>query len=404
MMLNMWAWLIFFVSFYVFFRCWKREEITKVVLWAGCLGIASHHLFSFLNVIIGPFFFTQYDAYFFHDYAKSNVIDLSVLHWSLGSELYRSILTVVYSFFGDSLWLGQSISVLFFAMAIGMFIRLAVKLNLNDTFIAISLLIFSLVPSSLMFGAYTLRETFFMFFFLAGVYASYVTLFYDLNSKWKYFLLAVASFLLMGLFHVVLLVYAVCISAVLLFLLCWQERNNRKKVLCSALVFFSLCLVFTFFPELLPISIGDNYFAMLDLKLNGKQLSIPEAIHLYRQSINESAASTQYAATLSFSTWLGMIIVVFKSYAFYLAGPFTGPFNSIDTYVLLAESALRLTGLAALISLAFRDKRWAWLLFIYISLTFLWNIGTTNHGQALRYVQQYLLASTNKFTDRGVKR
>jgi len=384
-MSNVYAWIIFFISFSVFFTTWKRVGLSKGVLLAGLLGIASHHLLSFLNVIVGPFFFTQYDAHFFHDYARSNLSDLSVLHWSLGSEFYRSMLTVVYSLFGVSLWLGQSISILFFAMTLGVLIRLMMKLDVDDKSIAWGLLLFSLIPSSLMFGAYTLRETFFTFFLITGVYTSYIALFDDLVSRWKFCFIAIISFLAMGLFHIVLLVYAVVISAVLLLLLCWNERQNRSKVVGSLLAFTGICVVFIVFPELLPISIGDNYFAMLDVRLHGRQLSIPEAIHLYHQSTNESAASTQYAASLNFSTWLGMLTVMLKSYAFYMAGPFTGSFNSIDTYVLLFAALIRMVGFIVLIILSLRDKRWLWLLFVYVSLTFLWNIGTTNHGQALRH-------------------
>lgn len=32
-----------------------------------------------------------------------------------------------------------------------------------------------------------------------------------------------------------------------------------------------------------------------------------------------------------------------------------------------------------------QNKRWYWLILVYVSLTFLWNIGTSNHGQALRH-------------------
>jgi len=384
-MSNVFAWFLFFMSFTLFFMTWKKVGLAKSVLIAGFLGIASHHLLSFLNVIIGPFFFTQYDAYFFHDAARSSLTDLSVLHWSLGSELYRSMLTVVYSVFGSSLWLGQSVSVLFFAMALGVLARLMIKLEMNNNCVVLSLLLFSLIPSSLMFGAYTLRETFFTFFLMFGVYTSYLALFNDLVSKWKYYLIAMMSFLAMGVFHIVLLVYAVLINAVLLLLLCWQERENRSRVIGALLIFTGICFIFIAFPELLPISIGDNYFAMLDIRLAGRQLTIPEAIHLYHQSTNESAASTQYVASLDFSTWLGMFAVMLKSYVFYMVGPFTGPFSSIDTYVLLFEAVIRVLGLLALINFALRDKRWLWLLFVYFSLTFLWNIGTTNHGQALRH-------------------
>ena len=73
------------------------------------------------------------------------------------------------------------------------------------------------------------------------------------------------------------------------------------------------------------------------------------------------------------------------SYIFYIGWPFTGDYTELSTWVIFLEAVFRLLGVAAMFLLGRQNKQWYWLIILYVSLTFLWNIGTSNHGQALRH-------------------
>ena len=137
--------------------------------------------------------------------------------------------------------------------------------------------------------------------------------------------------------------------------------------------------------EFLPVNLADNYFAMMRIQVEGEVVPIPHAISIYHQTANASGASTQYDAALEFTTWGRMLFVFAYSYIFYMGWPVTGDYAELSTWVIMLEAVFRLLGVIAMLLLARKNKQWYWLIILYVSLTFLWNIGTSNHGQALRH-------------------
>lgn len=378
---NIWGWLIFILSFVAFTFMLKKQQRVLPVILCGFSVILIHHIFSLLNAVYGPFSFTRYDAYLFHLFADNRTEDLSRLNWSMGAELYKAALTLLYKYLGKSMWLGQSVSVLFFAFSCAFLVRIANHFAINSLLIGLALLIFGLLPSSLTFGCFTLRETYMTCFFMLGCIYAYKAI---ENPEYTDLLLSVVCLLLMGMLHQVMMIYAL---GLILILFIWFFINNAKVNInriyfVSAVVVMILlaCAVFVF----LPAMEGDNYLAMLAVKQFGNTLSLPETIALYRDSINQTKATTQYGVDLSFSTWVDMFKVLSISYVFYIGWPFVGDYSSMSTWVILSEALFRIIALLSLLFI-WRDKRIWWFVFAYFSMTFIWNIGTTNHGQALRH-------------------
>ena len=73
------------------------------------------------------------------------------------------------------------------------------------------------------------------------------------------------------------------------------------------------------------------------------------------------------------------------SYFYYLGWPVTGDYTWAGTWVLMVGAVLRIAGLVLVAVFRIRDYRIWILLGLYFGLTLLWNVGTTNHGQALRH-------------------
>ena len=326
--------------------------------------------------------------------------------WSLGSDFYQSLLASVYDIFGISIWLGQSFSIVFFAISCVLLVWFAQALRLNNVFIGLALLLFGLLPSSLLFGSLTLRETFMTAFLMLGVYAAFSAIYETHRQRqWKLYAWATVAFLAMGVFHMILLIYAIMISTLLFLVLYAQKASWQKTLVQMVVCSIGVGVLFVLVKEVLPVDLNDDYFAMLRIQINGEVIPIPHAISVYHQSINSTGAATQYDAALEFTSWGKMFLVFIYSYAFYLGWPVTGDYSQLSTWVLMAEAIFRLLGIVAIVLLARKNKQWYWLILVYISLTFLWNIGTSNHGQALRhhfmtewilvlgllsYIQQYL--------------
>lgn len=398
-MTNIGGWIFTVASFACFYFYWKqcdyvksdysKSNYSKAILIAAIIAILSHHVLSALNVLYGPFQFTQFDAHSFHVHGIQRVDIPELRVWSIGSDIYKSLLGALYELFGKSLWMGQTFSILFFSMCCALMVSIAKIYKLNAMFCALAVLLYGLIPSSLLNGSFTLREPFFTGFFILGVLLSckaiYANELGNRISQWQYYVLAVIAFLLMGIFHMVLLVYAVLISASLFLVLYAQQASWQKVIVQIILCIVAIVIIFYLIKHYLPIHLSDDYFAMLRVQIDGEVIPIPHAISLYHQVANATVATTQYDANLEFTSWTRMFFVLFYSYGFYLGWPVTGDYSQLTTWVLLSEALVRLSGILALFALLKQDKKWLWLLFVYVSITFLWNIGTSNHGQALRH-------------------
>ncbi len=386
MMSNIGGWFFSTIAFICFYVFWRKEGYPTSVLIAGFFAIFAHHLLSALNVLYGPFSFAELDAYSFHLHGIQRVDIPETKVWSIGSDMYKSLLGTVYSIFGKSLWMGQTFSIVFFSFCCVLVMKFAKLMQLNAWSCCLSLLAFGLLPSSLLYGSFTLRETFFTSFFILGAYCAYISIYAETRvQQWKFFGLAVVSFILMGVFHMVLLIYAIAISACLFIILYAQKASWQKRIIQFFISVAVVGLLIWIVKEALPVHISDDYFAMLRIQVDGEVVPIPHAISIYHQSTNSTGAVTQYDAALEFKTWGKMFFVFIYSYFFYLGWPVTGDYSQVSTWVLMAEAIVRLLGITAILLMARQNKRWLWLIFIYLTVTFLWNIGTSNHGQALRH-------------------
>ena len=385
-MTNLGGWFFTLLALGIFYATWLTTSRSIWVLITAFIAIFSHQALSILNVLYGPFPFAALDAASFHLHAIQRIELPDTKVWSIGSSFYKSLLASVYNIFGVSLWLGQAFSIVFFAASCAILMLFSQTIRLNSLFVGFTLLLFGLLPSSLMFGSFTLRETFMTVFFILGVCVAYLAIYDNARERqWRLYSFAVISFFIMGLFHMVLLVYAIIISFLLFIVLYGQKASFQKVVFQTLCCLVGIGVFMVLVKEVLPVHLSDDYFAMLRIQVNGDVVPIPHAISVYHQTANATGADTQYAAALEFTTWGRMFVVFFYSYVFYLGWPLTGDYSQLSTWVIMAEAIFRLLGLVSIVLLAKTNKQWYWLIFAYLSLTFLWNIGTSNHGQALRH-------------------
>ena len=352
-------------------------------LAAGALVLLAHHVLGYINIVSGPLVFAKYDAWGFHLFAMKFANDPEALEWAVGTSIYKSLLLILYDWFGKSQWLGQNLSIFCFALSAAMLVRIAWRLNIKHMVtLALLILVYGLTPSGLIYGTIMLREPIMTLAFISGSALALVAL----EQQSRLALMAAATcWLCMGLFHQVVLIFALVASLIVIIgYFLWFGRVSGKGVegrpgLPSGLIplgLFGLAGAGIFW--LIPSTGGDNYFDMLFD-------SIPRSIALYRGASESSLPITGYATTFNFDNWLNTLGSLVVSYFYYLGWPVTGDYTWAGTWVLMVGAVLRIAGLVLVAVFRIRDYRIWILLGLYFGLTLLWNVGTTNHGQALRH-------------------
>jgi hypothetical protein len=367
------------------------------VFWAACFGILAHHVFSLVNYGWGPFFFTALDPYYLNNSASTIAGFPDAIAWTVGSQFYVKWLAVFYHLFGPDIFvhastgphqltvlswgpqiiLGQSLTVLAFSMSLLALLWFFSWQNIrHSAWIAGGVLMWALLPAELIYGSVTVRELF-MTLALMLATASFWWLF--LSNRLWFFWLGAFWLCVMGLFHQIMLVYAVAAAVVIgLFWLFQSEGIHPRVELMLIVVVAIVGLLMLVGLLYLPVPQGEYYVDML-------KGSWVDAIRAYRGWVSSSQPTTQYLVEGEFNGWFSAMGGLILSYAFYLIGPFHGDLTSVSTWVILAQASIRWIGIPSLLVLCARDKKFLLLALVYFSLSFTWSIGTTNHGQAFRH-------------------
>ena len=317
------------------------------------------------------------DAYGFHSGAVA-IAQSENFAFSMGGTFYENVLGAVYWIFSPSLILGQQLSILAFSISCVVLVKILYQLELSRYKVSI-LLAFGALPTMVFFGSITLRESYQLVFFMLAVYFGlkmHITR--GINS---YFLFMIMSAVLMGVFHQALSLYAFFL--IILFLL-WTHRpvsrlwNVKKLRLVAALAI-----------PVLMLGIA-NYSAVgrpLAVLASG-DIELLERVMWYRDRATVSRAS--YGIALDLSSPFMTIYTSLMLYIHYLFAPFPWQISHVlDGYASI-ESFSRLV----LICFALKNWRNAYgaqrrllglMLILFFSVTFLWAVGTTNYGQAIRH-------------------
>ncbi len=359
----------------------------KLILWLGFflrLGIA------FFNGFVGPTYGSSDDALGFHlmagNFSQNLAIDVFVI-----THIYVYILGIFYFITTDSLFLGSALSALGWLASAFILLRIMRILSFNMSDQWRVMLIYALIPTSLMYTSVTLREPFQLLFINLALYATLKIYFHRSNAHWLVLFLAVVG---MGSLHGALLAFGIFIIAGTLFLLTSRNRKGisfTKFILVSPIVILCLFYGFELFTSL--TSYGDR----LDDGLN-------VAIQVYQEGTLSDAydARANYRTEVAVNNGLGGLILSLPSFLFqYLFEPMPWNISSIIDVVALLENMLRFwliwNALKYLVGTylnkpmfvahnAFGNRRFYLFIFLsYLLIELLWSLGTSNWGTASRH-------------------
>jgi hypothetical protein len=400
--------MVFIFLVPIFSRELRKSRSIILTYW---FVVFLHQVVAFLNA----HFFTRdyhsgtygasYDANFsFHLIAKeltlreefvyrsSNLsVPLSLDSFFNANSFYYELLGSLYQWFGSSLLIGEQFSILVFALSCIVFLKIIRKLEL-DKYPALSLVVFGAMPTMVLLGSITLRESYQVFFFMLAVFLGVKT-FIDRKLDIPCFFLMIMSAFLLALFHMALAFFSVCM--IVLFMV-WPLRpvsrfRNMKKFHLVAIV-----LVPLFSIGILSFTDnGSNIFLLFERLLakakgfDGEH-TIAETIMRWRGVSTVMSGRTTYDVALDSSSPFMLIYSVLKIYGYYLFAGFSMRINSVfDVYAILEailrSSLLWFSVLTWWKAVGFQKRLLSLMLILYVGMSFMWAIGVTNVGTAMRH-------------------
>ena len=351
------------------------------------LGFFFRLVNAFLNGFFGPSYGASDDSIGFHFAAIYFSQTLKFDVFSLGN-IYALILGFFYFITTDSLFLGSALSALGWLASAFILLRIMRILSFKMSNQWRVMLIYALIPSSLMYTSVTLREPFQLLFINLALYAALKIYFHRSIAHWFVLLLAAVG---MGALHGALLVTAVFIIAGTLFLLTSRNRKGvsfTKVLLVSPVVI--LCLFYGFLLFMNLSSYGERMEGGLDY-----------AVQKYQEGTLAAEQRAGYRTEIEING-LGELIISIPSFLFqYLFEPMPWKIASIVDVVALLENMLRFWLIWNVLKYLvgsylnkpmfvahnyFGYERFILFTFLlYLVIETLWSLGTSNWGTATRH-------------------
>ena len=357
--------------------------MVKLALW---LGFFLRLVNAFYNGFIGPSFGSSDDALGFHFYALRSYQNIATDEFAL-HNIYPSFLGFFYSITTDSLFLGCALSALGWLASAFILLRIMRILSFEMSNQWRVMLIYALIPSSLMYTSVTLREPFQLLFINLALYAALKIYFHRSNAHWLVLFLAAAG---MGILHGALLALAIFIIVGTLFLLTTRNRKGMsftKVILVSPIVILCLFYGFSLFTT---FSYGDRLEDGLSL-----------AVQTYQEGTMAAEQRAGYRTDIEINGLGGLILSIPPFLFQYLFEPMPWKISSIVDVVVLLENMLRFWLIWNVLKYLvgsylnkpmfvarnyFVNERFIFFIFLsYLVMETIWSLGTTNWGTAIRH-------------------
>ena len=356
----------------------------KLALW---LGFFLRFFNAFVNGFYGSTYGSSDDALGFHlnavEISQNPVFDVFVI-----GNIYTYILGLFYFITTDSLFLGSALSALGWLASAFILLLIMRILSFDSSNQWRVMLIYALIPSSLMYTSVTLREPFQLLFSNLALYAALKIYFHRSIAHWLVLFLAAVG---MGVLHGALLASAIFIIAGTLFLL---TTRNRKGLSFTKLVLVSPILILCLFY-------GFSLFLSISGYGDGVEDGFSVAVQTYQEGTMALEQRASYRTDIEING-LGGLILSLPSFLFqYLFEPMPWKISSIVDVVVLLENMLRFwliwNALKYLVGSYlnkpmfvarnyFGNARFIFFIFLsYLVMETLWSLGTSNWGTASRH-------------------
>ena len=387
-LLNDWpGYLLILLSFYIvtrFQKKWQNNNLTFALYFV----LAMHHVIALTNTYIFIIKGADVDARGFHHQAIEWAAN-GKLSVTGGAEFYQQLLGIFYRIFGPSHLFGEELSIIAFLFSCLILIKLIHLIDLKKYQVGL-LLMFGLLPTTLILCSVTLRESYQILFFMLAVYWGFRFHFKPTKGA---MIFCVFSALIMGCFHRALIIYMLFLLPVLFLWFPQQvpsSPDNRWRFSRKRLIVIAAILILMIGILIMGVLLDIKGLEALGSVFSGKGLKYVVDYRtrlMYEESLD---ARAKYGIMLDVSSPISFLKSVWLIYIYYLFAPFPWQItNWLDIYAFI-ESLMRFVLIIISIMCWYRaggGKRriWGLLLIIYFSMTLLWAMGTVNYGTSIRH-------------------
>jgi hypothetical protein len=354
----------------------NRETMTRAAaaMWVGFL---LRLLVAGWNTFYGPSLGAEGDASGFHQVAAeySQSFNTDRFHHGL---LYAYALGAVYSVTAASLLLGCVLSCLAWLLSAYTMTLTMRLLSFDERGQFRAMLVYALLPSSILWTGVTMREPYQLLFINVAIYAALKIVLERSRTYWTLLGLSVVG---MSLLHGALLVMGLLIAETTLVCVLLQRPT----------VAYSWKKLFVILPVMAVVAIlGSTTFKALYAYPIVEQ-GMAEAVESYQQGGLGIEARTEYKTEVVIDdTATGFIEFTLITFLQYLFEPLPWNVESLIDVGPLLENLLRAFLIVSACLALFRirpQQRWPLvMIFIgYIILEGAWSLGTVNWGTAARH-------------------
>jgi len=374
----------------IFVRVFRSSGQLMLTYW---FLIALHQSVAIINTFVFVVPGAESDSLKFHATAVARA-EAEVFFFATGARGFENILGLVYRLFGSSVFLGSQLSILMFAISCVVLIKILRLLELSRYKVSV-MLVFGAIPSVLLFGSVILRESYEVLFFMLTTYFGLRMLIERNITVYGFFM--VMSALIMGMFHKGLFYFSAFLIP--LFMM-WNIYPSSGWLTIKKEYFLRVLVILT----LILSTIILKYFEYVDLPIPSSLLNAKnfweQAVTYQKNSLTIPGRAT-YGFPIDLSSPFTIAHTSFVLYLHYLFEPFPWHVKNIFDVGASIESLLRLVligfSLKHLCRVHGVQFRLLFLLLIlFFTMSFIWAMGTTNYGTAIRHnmVSWWILAIT----------
>lgn len=373
------GWGLFYANFFIVlaFRDFRRDLSLTASVW---LVLAVHQAVSITNAFHHTVIGADKDAHRF--YVKAVLyIQEGVTDWQFFSDAGQTYSQFLANAFrltgGPSLFLGEQLSILALTLS---FVTLAAvaRLLFIEKRVGRLIVLFGLIPSSIIYCSITLREAWQVLFTLLMTYGALRLR--ERPGPGPIFMMALIAAIL-GVMHHGLALFAI-LTMILSVVWAYRSRARKPAFLRKVLVGMLVTAVL-----LVALNRDQPYLHALGALQSGRVL---EFVDDFRMRTFELDARTNYGVFLDTSSIFSMFVTLIPVVVNYMFAPFPWQIATPQDVVAFLESALRLLLLVFAVKALWRcrgerRKRLAFVLVVFCFAELLWALGTVNWGTAIRH-------------------
>jgi hypothetical protein len=349
---------------------------SQIILFGFLVRLANAFYGGFIGKAIG----SDADSYSFHFRAVNKWYDVGSGKYDSifrndsfildGSIFYSKILELIYNIILPHIFVGSLLSCVVWYFSVKILMKVFYILGLTKINQSKILLIYSFLPSSIIFCSITLREPFQLFFvnYLALLFLKIIFLKKDIIKNT--FLVFVSCYLLSSL-HYSFLFSSIIMLLILTFHYFYEHLKSRIAI-------FSLIII----SVIISINVFNSVFSMM------YEHEITEAITRFNEGSSNADTRALYRGVTNISSLTDLFLFIPYSFFQYMLEPLPTRISSIFDLILFFENLFKmfllLKGLYSL-NKYYLFKPQIIIIIYFLIIELIWSSGTTNWGTAARH-------------------